>query len=99
VIPVDRPDARVLAHVHLYYHAASTETRYTGSVRVGFFAEAHEFVPNIVVKPGERPGNQSITGFVAGSPGNYTMTVAVEATPTQGGQEQNIRDQVSVIVK
>src|SRR5687767_13234074 len=37
VVPVDRPEARVLAHVHLYYHSSAMEMTYTGSVRIGFF--------------------------------------------------------------
>jgi hypothetical protein len=99
VVPVDRPDERAVAHVHLYYHAAPTETKYTGSVRVDFFDEPQEFRPDITVKPGERPGNQSVWNFVTGTPGSYTMSIAVVATPTQGGEDQNIRDQVSVSVK
>lgn len=98
-VPVDRPDARVLGHVHVYYHAASTETKYTGSIRIGFFDEPHEIDPSITVKPGESPGNQSVSDFVSAKPGMYTMSIAVVATSTQTGQTQNIRDQVSVIVR
>ena len=99
VVPVDRPDARVLSHLHLYYHPASTETKYTGSIRIGFFDQPHEINPSIIVKPGESPGNQSVSDFVSMKPGTYPMSIAVVATPTQAGQTQNIRDQVSVIVK
>jgi hypothetical protein len=99
VVPVDRPDQRVLGHVHVYYHGTSTETKYTGSIRVGFFDQPHEFNPTITVKPGEPPGNQSISDFVSMKSGTYTMAIAVVATPTQTGQAQNIRDQVSVTVK
>jgi len=99
VVPVDRPDARVLAHVHFYYHAAATDTKYTGSARIGFFDAPHEIKPNITVKPGERPGNQSVSNFVTSKPGTYVMSVAVVATATQTGETQNIREQVSVIVR
>jgi hypothetical protein len=99
VVPVDRPDARVLGHVHVYYHAASTETKYTGSIQIGFFDEAHEINPSIIVKPGASPGNQSVSDFASAKPGTYTMSIAVVATSTQTGQTQSIRDQVSVIVK
>jgi len=99
VVPVDRADARVLSHLHLYYHPASTETKYTGSIRIGFFDQPHEINPSIIVKPGESPGNQSVSDFVSMKPGTYPMSIAVVATPTQAGQTQNIRDQVSVIVK
>jgi hypothetical protein len=99
VVPVDRPDQRVLGHVHVYYHGTSTETKYTGAIQVGFFDQPHEFNPTITVKPGEPPGNQSVSDFVSMKPGTYTMSIAVVATPIQSGQAQNIRDQVSVIVR
>ena len=99
VVPVDRPGARVLSHLHVYYHPASTETKYTGSIRIGFFDQPHEINPSITVKPGESPGNQSVSDFVSTKPGTYPVSIAVVATPTQAGQAQNIRDQVNVIVK
>ena len=99
VVPVDRPDARVLGHVHFYYHAAATETRYTGSNRIGFFDKPLEVNADITVKRGESPGNQSISDFVSAKPGMYTMSIAVVAKSVQTGQTENIRDQVSVIVK
>jgi hypothetical protein len=99
VLPVDRPDARVLSHVYVYHHPASTETKYTGSIRIGFFDQPHEINPNITVKPGESPGNQSVSDFVSSKPGTYPMVIAVVATSTQTGQVQNIRDQVSVVVR
>lgn len=99
VVPVDRPDARVLAHVHVYYHPTSTETKYTGSIRIGFFNPPHELNPSITVKPGELPGNQSVSGFVSSKPGTYAMSIAVVATSTQTGQTLNIRDQVDVTVR
>jgi len=89
----------VLAHVHLYYHAISSETKYTGAVRIGFFDAPHEINPNIVVKPGEPPGNQSVSNFVSTKSGTYAMSIAVVATPAQTGQRQNIRDQITVTLK
>ena len=99
VVPADRPDARVLGHVYVYYHPAKTETKYTGSVRIGFFNAPHEFNPMLTVKPGGSPGNQSIADFISMKPGTYAMSIAVVATPTTAGPAQNIRDQVSVTVK
>ena len=37
VMPVSRPDAQVFSDVHFYYHGAGAETKYTGSIDVGFF--------------------------------------------------------------
>jgi hypothetical protein len=99
VVPVDRPEARVLAHLHVYYHAAPTETRYSGPIRIGFFDEPHEIRADITVKPGDSPGNQTVMDFVSSKPGTYTMDLAVVATSTQTGEKQNIREQVNVVVK
>ena len=99
VMPVDRPDARVLSDVHVYHHAASIETKYTGSIRIGFFDQPHDINPNVTVKPGESPGNQSVTDFVRNKPGTYMMAIAVVATSIPTGQTLNIRDQVRVIVR
>jgi len=99
VVPADRPDARVLSHVHLYYHSASVETKYTGSVRIGFFDGAHELKPNMTVKAGVSPGNHSVSNFVSSKPGTYLMTIAVVATSVPSGVAQEIREQVSVTVR
>ena len=99
VVPADRPDARVLGHVRVYYHAASTETTYAGSVRIGFFEQPREINPSITVKPGESPGNQSVSDFVSHTAGSYSLSIAVVAAAAQTGQSQSLRDQVSVIVR
>ena len=99
VVSVDRPEVRVLGHVHLYYHAYAMETKYTGSIRIGFFDEPHEINPSMTVKPGQSPGNQSVSDFVSSRPGTYPLSIAVVATSIPTGQTQNIRDQVNVIVR
>lgn len=99
VVQVDRPDARVLAHVHIYYHSAVAETKYTGSIRLGFFDGPHEINPNITVKPGGSPGNQSVSDFVTSKPGIYTMTLAVVATSVPSGQPKEIREEVKVTMR
>jgi hypothetical protein len=99
VIPVDRPDQRAMAHVHVYYHGAPTETKYTGAIRIGFFGSPLEINPNIIVKPGEPAGNQSVSNFVSSTPGTYMMAIAVVATSTAPAQSQNLREQVEVVVR
>jgi hypothetical protein len=99
IVPVDRPNQRAMVHLHVYYHAAPTETKYTGSIRIGFFDAPHEINPNIIVKPGEAPGNQSVSDFVSSTPGTYTMAIAVVATSAAPGQSQNLREQVDVVVR
>jgi hypothetical protein len=99
VMPADRPDERVLGHVHIYYHPAATETKYVGTVRIGFFDQPHEINPNLTVPPGGKPGNQSVSDFVSSKPGAYTTSFAVDATSTPSGQKQSIREEVSVTVR
>lgn len=100
-VPVTRPDARVFAHVHLYYHPAATETKYAGSVHIGFFEGAgpHQFRPDLTVKHGEAPGNQSVVGIVAAKPGPYALAIAVVATSAPSGATEAIREEVSVTVR
>src|SRR5436309_13335793 len=67
VMPVSRADAQVFSHVYLYYHGAGAETKYTGSVQIGFFqgaAESHDMKTNVTVKKSESITNQSVTGIV-----------------------------------
>jgi hypothetical protein len=99
-LPVDRADARVLGHVHFYYHpVAAADTKYSGSIRIEFFDRPHDINANSTVKAGGSPGNQSVSDFVSSKPGAYTMTIAVVATSVPSGAIQNIREQVPVTVK
>ena len=102
VVPMSRADAQVFAHVYVYYHPAATETRYTGSVQIGFFdgpGGANTVHPDLSVRPGGSPGNQSVVGIVSSQAGTYSLSIAVVATSTQTGASQEIRDLVSVTVR
>ena len=71
VIPASRPDAQVFSHVHFYYHGAGAETRYTGSIDIGFFqgaAESHRIQANMIVKKTESIMNQSVSSIVTATP-------------------------------
>ena len=99
VMPPSRPDAQVFAAVHLYYHPASTQTKYAGTVQIGFFNSPLELRPNFTVEPGSSPANQGVVGIVSDKPGTYALTIGVDATPAQPGAPWQIRDQVKVIVR
>ena len=99
MLPATTAQNQVLSDVHVYYHGA--ETKYVGSIRVGFFEgapAAQEMKANITLKRNESIANQSVTGIVAGRPGTYTMTFRLEATPTSGGS-QPIATYVPVVVR
>ncbi len=102
VIPVSRPDEQVFSDVHFYYHGAGAETKYTGSIDIGFFqgaADSHKVQANTIVKKTEKIMPHSVTGIVTSTPGTYALTFALEATATDTGKSQPIREQVSAVVK
>jgi hypothetical protein len=99
VLPVSRPDQRAYAHVHLYFHPAAGDVRYTGSVQIGFFESAADVKPDLVVNAGGPVGNHSVTGIVTPTAGAHAMTIDVVAAPVVRGADQQIRDRVAVLVK
>ena len=102
IVPVSRPDAQVFSDVHFYYHGAGAETKYTGSIDIGFFQgspESHTAQSNITIRKNESIVNQSVTGIVSATSGTYAITVALVATLTGTGKSQPIRDSVQVVVK
>ncbi|MQA29817.1 MAG: hypothetical protein GEU82_08265 [Luteitalea sp.] len=99
VLPVSRPDRRVYAHVHLYFHPAAVDLRYTGLVHIGFFENAADVKADVSVKAGGAPGNHSVTGIVTAIAGQHAMTIDVLAAPTASESTQEVREQVQVVVK
>jgi hypothetical protein len=101
VIPPSRPDAQVFSDVHFYYHGAGAETKYTGSIDVGFFQgapESRKIQANTTVAKNESIMNHSVTGIVTAMPGSYPVTFALVAD-VSGGGSQPIRQEVPVAVK
>ena len=102
IIPVSRPDAQVFSDVHFYYHGAGAETKYTGSIDVGFFqgsAASRQIRANTTVQKTEKIMNHSVTGIVTATPGSYPVRFALVATVTGGGTGQPIEADVPVLVK
>lgn len=86
VVPASRDGRKVFATVHLFFHPAATETRYTGTVEVGFFDQVHEMTPNSTVKPGDAPTHHHINYIVTTKPGTYPLRIAIVATARETGQ-------------
>lgn len=102
VIEASRPDAQVFSDLHFYYHAAGGETRYDGTVTIGFFegsAAARAARTSVVVKEDERIANQSVTGIVTSRAGTYDVTFALTAAITDTGARQPLQQSVRVVVK
>jgi hypothetical protein len=102
VIPASRPNAQVFSDVHLYYHGAGGETRYTGTVNVGYFqgfGGSHQVPTAITVKKNESITNQSVMGIVTAAPGAYTVTASATATIAESGATYPIRETIRATVR
>ena len=101
VVPVSTPNEQVFSDVHFYYHGAGAETKYTGSIDVGFFQgspASHKVQPNVTVKKNEAITNQSVMGIVTSTPGTYELAFDLVAV-TDTGKSQPIRERVTAVVK
>jgi hypothetical protein len=102
VVPVSRPGADVFSDVHVYYHGAGAETKYAGSVEIGFFrgdAAAHRFQTNMTVQKTGSIANQAVTGIVTSTPGTYAISFQLVSTVTGAGKAQPLRQEIPVTVK
>jgi hypothetical protein len=102
VVPASRPDEQTFSDVHVYYHGTGPETKYEGTVEVGFFEGAQNvrtMQTNIVVKKDESITNQSVTSIVTSKPGTYALRFAITATVTDSGKRQPINETVQVAAK
>lgn len=102
VIPASRPDAQVFSDVHVYYHGAGGETRYVGSIDIGYFQGAspsRRSPSTITVKKNESITNQSVSGIVSSTPGTYTVAFDIEATVIATGRKQPIHESIQVALK
>jgi hypothetical protein len=95
VLSASRPDQQVFASVHLFFHPAPAETKYTGSQR-RVHSNGWTGHPNISVKAGDKPGQTAVIGLVVPSPGKHEMTIALVA---EGEQRREIRERVQVAVQ
>jgi hypothetical protein len=102
VVSVSRPGAQVFSDVHVYYHGAGTETKYMGSVQIGFFRgpdESRNIRTNMTVQKTDPIANQSVTGIVTETPGSYAVVFSLVATLADTGKNQPINAQVPIVVK
>jgi hypothetical protein len=101
VMPVSSPEDRVFSDLFFYYHGAGGETKYTGSIQIGFLQgspDAHKVAVNITAKK-DGITNMSVLDAVTSTPGTYDVTFDVVATSVENGRSQPIRDRVPVVVK
>jgi hypothetical protein len=102
VIQASRADAKTNSAVYFYYHSAAVETRYTGTIQLGFLegeSSSHQLRPDFTVKPKDSVAKQSVVGIVSSTPGTYAMAIDVVAVPTGSDTKQNIQEKVQVVVR
>jgi hypothetical protein len=102
VLPASKPDAQVFADIHFYFHGAGPETRYEGSINIGYLQgapDSHTSRTSITVKKNESITNSSTTGIVASTLGTYAVTISQTATVKDTGTSQPIQESILVAVK
>jgi hypothetical protein len=102
VLPASKPDAQVFSDIHFYFHGAGAETRYEGTINLGYLQgspDSHTSRPNITVQENESITNSSTIGIVTSTPGSYAVTISLTATVTDTRKTQAIRESIPVIVK
>ena len=98
VISAGSSDHRVFTDFHVYYHGTGADTRYRGSILVGYFDRPHTLSANILVRKGDHITNQSFTDIVTSVPGTYEVTFDLTAS-TANGVNQSIHQTFPVTVK
>jgi hypothetical protein len=90
---------------HLFLHAGAIDTRYTGTLDVGFLGEdpdpAHQHTHTVdrIVSRGSDPVGVSSTG-IARANGTYYVDLALMAAPAKGsGPSMPIKERIRVDVK
>jgi hypothetical protein len=96
VLPASTPDRQVFAGVHFYFHPADADTKYTGTIELGFIEGGHPLTPNATVKAGDTPVQTSVMGVVSSTPGSHPMSIRLAA---EGEQPREIKEQVPVEVR
>jgi hypothetical protein len=102
VIAASRPDAQAFSDIHVYYHGAGRETRYEGTLSLGYLQgspQSHSSPTNLTVKKNGSITNQSVTGIVTSTPGTYPVTWSGTATVLDTGKEYPIQETIEVRVK
>src|SRR5262245_49924325 len=97
VIVASRPDAQAFSDIHLYYHGAGGETRYEGTLSLGYLRGSPQSQTSptklSVLKKGSIT-NQSVTGIVTSTSGTYPVTWSGTATVVDTGKEYPIQETI-----
>ena len=96
IVPVSQPTRKTFSEVHVYFHSGATDTKFSGSVRIGFLGQnGTEIMPSLSAKAGAVEGD-SVTGIVTERPGSHELSIEVTAVNAVGTQQ--IRERVPITV-
>jgi hypothetical protein len=93
---------RTLVTVQMFAHAAAQPTSFLGFMRASFLEgsvgrKLGEI--NTSIQPGSRPVATTISGQVTSKPGNYALTISVDATQPSAPNPTHISEEIPVVVK
>ena len=96
-VPADRKP--LLATVHVVLHPTQADTRYTGTMRVGFRDSAYETKVDSTVMGGGPAGNVSVTSLLTLMPGVYTTEMSLTATQKGSSASVSLRDTITLTIQ
>ncbi len=102
VVPASKPNAQVFSDIHFYYHGAGPQTKFTGTVHIGFLGEsrgANGFEVNTTAEKAKSIAYQSISGIVSSTPGMYDVAIDVIGTVGATQTSQPVRQTIPVVVR
>jgi hypothetical protein len=102
VIPASTDKTATLATLHLFAHAAAQPTSYLGFMRAPFLGgevDRKSGEINATVAPGNRPVGTTVVDRVTSKPGEYLLSISIDATQPNAPNSVRISQEVPVVVK
>ena len=96
-LPADRKP--LLATVHVVLHPTQADTRYTGTMRVGFGGAASDTKVDSTVTRGGLAGNVSVTFLLTLTPGIYRTEISLTATSKGSSAPVSLRDTITLTIQ
>ena len=96
-IPADRKP--LLATMHVVLHPTPADTRYMGTMRVGFGGAAYDTKVDSTVTRGGPAGNISVTSLLTLTPGTYRAEISLTATPKGSSAPVSLRNTITLTIQ
>jgi hypothetical protein len=101
VIPASHAGEPAFSDIHFYYHGVGPETRYEGTLTIGYLegAQTHVSRTNVTVTKNGGITNHSVIGIVTSTPGTYPVEWSLTATVPSTGLSVPVNGTIKVTVK